>query len=151
MNDTESKRKSWLMGCGIAGLGAVLVPVGLYAGWSACVDQQEAEALAAQRAKAEAVFEPAVEKLEEAKAAESYDIDATIRVIHGIDRALESGALAATVIRQGLAMRLAPAALSERYQQRLAVRVRGWQQQWQALALESMNDTALIKALSRPR
>ncbi len=89
MNDTESKRKSWLMGCGIAGLGAVLVPVGLYAGWSAYVDQQEAEALAAQRAKAEEVFEPAVEKLEEAKAAQSYDIDATIRVIHGIDRALE--------------------------------------------------------------
>ena len=70
---------------------------------------------------------------------------------HGIDRALESGALAASVIRQGLAMGLAPAALSERYQQRLAVRVRGWQQQWQALELESMNDTALIKALSRPR
>ena len=48
-------------------------------------------------------------------------------------------------------MGLAPAALSERYQQRLAVRIRGWQQQWQALELESMNDTALIKALSRPR
>ena len=70
---------------------------------------------------------------------------------HGIDRALESGALAASVIRQGLAMGLAPAALSKRYQQRLSVRVRGWQQQWQALELESMNDTTLIKALSRPR
>ena len=30
-----------------------------------------------------------VEKLEAARAAETYDIDATIRVIHGIDRALE--------------------------------------------------------------
>ena len=70
---------------------------------------------------------------------------------HGIDRALESGALAARVIRQGMEMGLTPAALSERYQQRLGVRFRRWQQQWQALELEPMNDTALIEALSRTR
>lgn len=70
---------------------------------------------------------------------------------HGIDRALESGALAAVVIRKDMAMGLTPTALSERYQQRLAARLRPWRRPWQALDLEQLSDTALLKTLHRPR
>ena len=88
--DTPSpKRPRWLYGCGGLAIGAVVAPLVLYGVWSWRAAQQEAAALAAQREKASEVFDPAAEKLAEAQQATTYDIDATIRVIHGLDRALE--------------------------------------------------------------
>ncbi|MFT4627381.1 MAG: hypothetical protein ACI8PZ_006065 [Myxococcota bacterium] len=86
---TSPKRARWLYGCGGLAIGAMVAPIVLYGGWSWYAAQQEARLLVEQRAKAESVFEPAVDKLKEAEQAETYDIDATVRVIHGIDKALE--------------------------------------------------------------
>ena len=66
---------------------------------------------------------------------------------HGIDRAMESGALAAEVLRNGISAGLGPHELTEHFQDRLHTWIEIWRQDWHALALERMDDQALNQAL----
>ena len=66
---------------------------------------------------------------------------------HGIDRALESGALAAMVILQGREDDVAAAVVCRRYEQRLAIRLQRWRRRWQDLDREELNDVELEQAL----
>jgi len=66
---------------------------------------------------------------------------------HGIDRALESGALAAMVILQGKEDDVAAAVVCRRYEQRLAIRLQRWRRHWQDLDREELNDAELEQAL----
>ena len=66
---------------------------------------------------------------------------------HGIDRALESGALAAMVILQGREDDVAAAVVCRRYEQRLAIRLQRWRRHWQDLDREELNDAELEQAL----
>lgn len=88
-------RRGWgralrVAGGGCAGLAllAVLVPIGLWWTWSRWATEQQRRALEAQAARAEALFAPARDTLVQPKT-DRYDIDETIRVIHGLDRALQ--------------------------------------------------------------
>lgn len=79
------------VGCVVAVVAAVALPVGAWWWWDRHVAEQEALALAAQEQKVQGAAAPALEKLEAgAKATEPYDIDKTVRVIHEIDAAMES-------------------------------------------------------------
>ena len=55
---------------------------------------------------------------------------------HGIDRALESGGLAASVIRQGVDEGHGPERISQHYQARLEARAKHWRRGWQQLKSE---------------
>ena len=55
---------------------------------------------------------------------------------HGIDRALESGGLAASVIRQGIEEGHGPERMTQHYQARLEARTRKWRKGWQQLKCE---------------
>ncbi len=67
---------------------AVLGPAGAWFAWSRWADEQQRLALAAQAKRAEELFSPARETLAQPKV-HPYDIDETIRVIHGLDQALQ--------------------------------------------------------------
>lgn len=86
----ELTRKSLKQGClGVAGL-ALLGLAGV-AGWLWQRHQAaEAEALVAAEAHAEEVFAPALSALDagEKAAPEAYDIDKTVRILHGLDQAI---------------------------------------------------------------
>lgn len=74
------------LGCGALAVLALLGAGGAVGAWWVRADRARQEALRQQQEKAEAVFEPARQKL--AAAEPDYDIDETIRVIHGLDAAL---------------------------------------------------------------
>jgi len=94
-SDSGSKPRSprrWPRRMAVGCLGVVVVTVlaaggGLWA-WSARTARLEAEALAAQEARAADTFDAAQRKLEEA-AGPAYDIDKTVRIIHSVDVALQ--------------------------------------------------------------
>ena len=67
--------------------------------------------------------------------------------VGAIDRALESGALAAEVLRNGISAGLGPQELTEHFQDRLHTWIEIWRQDWHALALERMDDQAFNQAL----
>lgn len=69
--------------------GAILFALGIAGGFFAWRSSEKAHA-EARAQHAEEVFEPGLEKLTPQAPAAAYDIDATIRVIHGIDKALEN-------------------------------------------------------------
>jgi tetratricopeptide (TPR) repeat protein len=78
------------VGCGVLLALVVAAPTGGFFWWQHRQQQAEERALARQAEKAEAVFEPALEKMTPAPAAPpSVDIDKTIRVIHGLDLAMQ--------------------------------------------------------------
>ncbi|MEQ1567160.1 MAG: hypothetical protein ABMA64_16085 [Myxococcota bacterium] len=75
------------IGCGTALLLAVAAPIGGWFWWRARADAALERALAEQKDKAAEVFQPALDKL--APPAEpTYDLDRTVRVIHGLDLAM---------------------------------------------------------------
>lgn len=76
-----------LLGCGGFAIGALVAPVAAWWFYSQWAAEREKEALAAQADHAEAMFAPARATLAQPKI-HPYDIDETIRVIHGLDRAL---------------------------------------------------------------
>lgn len=90
MSETEttptSSRKLQL-GCLLVLALAVGIPIGAGGLWWYTSWRAEQEALKAQAAHAEKVFEPAMKELEQPEP--TYDIDATIRVIHEVDLALK--------------------------------------------------------------
>jgi len=85
-----SRSRKAAVGCAGAVAVAALAVSGLGVWWFNARERAQEEALIAQQVKAEEVFDPAMERLEEAaNAAPAYDIDQTIRIIHGLDRALQ--------------------------------------------------------------
>lgn len=80
-------RPSLKTGCAAALLVAVLVTLGGLYAWLERGQRQERALLDAQAQRAEQAFGPVLEKLAPPPAP-TYDIDRTIRVIHGIDLAL---------------------------------------------------------------
>jgi hypothetical protein len=75
------------VGCGVALLLAVLVPSAGWLVWTDRAERAHARALRQQEEKAQVVFEPAMAQLEPS-ARQDYDLDETVRVIHGLDLAL---------------------------------------------------------------
>jgi tetratricopeptide (TPR) repeat protein len=75
------------MGCAALLILALALPAGGIAWWRHRAGEARERALAQQHDKAEAVFEPAIRQLEP-PAEPSWDIDRTVRVIHGLDRAM---------------------------------------------------------------
>ncbi|MBN2797619.1 MAG: hypothetical protein JXX28_00575 [Deltaproteobacteria bacterium] len=88
---TDTPRSRLLPGCLVA-LAVALLTAGGGAAWVHHRSQlAQAQALAAQETHAEEVFSPALQAMEEASetAAPDYDIDKTIRVLHGLDAAIQ--------------------------------------------------------------
>jgi tetratricopeptide (TPR) repeat protein len=81
--------RRFAVGCGVVALVGVLTPIGGWLAWSRWSTQRQALADAAQQQHAEEMFGPARATLAQPKE-HPYDIDETIRVIHGLDLALKN-------------------------------------------------------------
>lgn len=80
-------RRRLYAGCGLLVALAIGLPTGGWLWWQHHTRVAHDRALTAQEQRAEEVFAPALEKL--VPAAPTYDIDRTIRVIHGLDLAMK--------------------------------------------------------------
>ncbi|MCO4745824.1 MAG: hypothetical protein KC912_13605 [Proteobacteria bacterium] len=78
------------MGCGLILAAAFLLPIGGYYAYSSRQEARRTAAEEAQLAEANGTFKPAMDALSAGAKDPGYDIDATVRVIHELDRALES-------------------------------------------------------------
>lgn len=83
-----SAARTFGVGCALVAALAVGLPAGGWFWWQRHAAAQREVALELQGKKAREVFEPALDKLRAPPAA-SYDIDRTIRVIHGLDLAMQ--------------------------------------------------------------
>ncbi|TNE88173.1 MAG: hypothetical protein EP330_16085 [Deltaproteobacteria bacterium] len=77
-------------GCGLLIALAVALPIGGYWWYSSSQAARQAALEERQLREANETFAPAMEALEKGAQDPGYDIDATVRVIHELDRALES-------------------------------------------------------------
>lgn len=85
--DPSAPRSRWPLGCALAAALVAGLPLGAGALWAYTTWRAHQAALAEQAAHAEEVFAPALEQL--APKEPEIDLDATIRVVHEVDLALQ--------------------------------------------------------------